>query len=86
MAALTPAHRKAIRARKRRYFDLVRETIVELQAQGKLRDVDPTVAAFALFGMINWISRWYRPAGKLTAGEVMDDFLEIALNAVLRNA
>src|SRR5579884_1434147 len=85
MAALTPAHRKAIRARKRRYFDQVRETIGELQTQGKLRDVDPTVAAFNLFGMINWISRWYRPDGKLTPDQIMRDFLQIALNAVLRN-
>jgi hypothetical protein len=30
---------------------------------GKLRDVDLTVAAFSLLGMINWLSRWYQADG-----------------------
>ena len=86
MAALTPAHRRAIRGRKRAYFDLVRQTLEELAREGKLREVSPTVATFNLFGMINWISRWYRPDGKLSPAETMSDFLQIAMNAVLRSA
>ena len=85
MAALTPAHRRIIRARKRIYFDLLRQTLEELATQGKLRDVSPTVATFNLFGMINWISRWYRTDGKLSPAETLRDFLEIAMNSVLRN-
>ena len=85
MAALTPAHRRAIRVRKRAYFDLLRRTLEELGGEGRLREVSPTVAAFNLLGMINWISRWYRPDGKLTPRETLRDFQIIALNAVLRN-
>src|SRR6185437_1770112 len=45
-------HRKQILDRKRAYFDLVRGTLAELQARGRLRDVDTTVAAFGLFGTL----------------------------------
>ncbi len=82
--ALTPAHRRTILARKRAYFDLVRRTLDQLAADGRLRPVNSTVATFSLFGMITWISRWYRRDGKLTPEETLKDFLEIALSAVLR--
>jgi AcrR family transcriptional regulator len=84
MAALTPVHRRAILLRKRAYFDLLRQTLDQLALEGKLRQVSPTVAAFSLFGMITWISRWYRRDGKLTPDETLRDFLDLALGAVLR--
>jgi AcrR family transcriptional regulator len=84
MHGLTPAHRKVIRARKRAYFDFIRDTLNQLASEGKLRDVSPTCAAFSILGMILWLSRWYRRGGKLTPAEVLRDYGEIALNAVLQ--
>jgi TetR/AcrR family transcriptional regulator, cholesterol catabolism regulator len=85
MYALTPAHRRTIRARKRGYFELVRQTLEELAAEGKLRDVSPTIATFSLFGMVMWISRWYRRDGTLSPQETLRDFCEVAVSAVLKN-
>ena len=85
MSGLTPTHRRIIKKRKRLYFELLRETLLELDAVGRLRDVSPTVAAFSLLGMILWISRWYRRDGKLTAEQVLSDFLKVALNAVVKS-
>lgn len=48
------------------------------------RDVSPTIAAFSLFGMINWISRWYRRDGKLSPQKTLEDFLEVAVNSVIK--
>lgn len=84
IAALTPAHQRTIRNRKRTYFELVRQTLDQLAAEGKLREINSTVATFSLFGMILWISRWYRRDGDLTPQEVLRDFHEMALSAVLR--
>ena len=64
--ALPPAARRQIEQRMRVYFDLVRDTLAELQAAGRLRDVDPTVATFSLIGMILWLPRWFRQDGRLT--------------------
>jgi TetR/AcrR family transcriptional regulator, cholesterol catabolism regulator len=84
MPALTAAHRRIIKARKRAYFDFIRQTLQQLETEGKLRDIDPTTATFSLLGMVLWISRWYRRDGKLSAEQVLRDYLEIAVNGVLR--
>ena len=55
-----------------------------LKKQRKLRGVDVTVAAFAITGAINWLSRWYRPGGSLSAEEIAWQIADIALNGVLR--
>jgi AcrR family transcriptional regulator len=84
MPALTAAHRRIIKGRKRAYFDFIRQTLQELESEGKLRDINLTTAAFSLLGMILWISRWYRRDGKLSADQVLHDYVEIAMNGVLK--
>ena len=64
--ALPPGSRKQLEERMRAYFDLVRDTLRELRAAGRLRDVDPTVAAFGLIGTILWLPRWFRQNGRLS--------------------
>jgi AcrR family transcriptional regulator len=86
MPALTAAHRRVIKARKRAYFDFIRQTLQELESAGKLRDVNPTTATFSLLGMILWISRWYRRDGTLSAEEVLKDYVDIAMNGLLKRA
>jgi len=84
MAGLTPVHRRKVQQRKRAYMDLMRDTLRQLKDEGKLKDVDTTVAAFSLFGMLLWLSRWYRPDGKLTGEEVANEIEKIAFGGLLR--
>lgn len=84
VGALTPKHRKVILARKRVYVDLVRGTLEALRAEGKLRDVDPTVATFSLFGILLWLPRWYRNAGRLASEEVLEHVTRLVRGALLR--
>ncbi len=84
VAGLSPAHRRKIDQRKRAYFDLVRDTLKQLEGEGKLKDVDITVAAFSLFGMLLWLSRWYRPGGRLTGEKVAEEVCKMALGGLLR--
>jgi TetR/AcrR family transcriptional regulator, cholesterol catabolism regulator len=85
MSALTTAHQRVIRNRKRNYFELFRDTLHELAAEGKLREVDPTVASFSLLGMMMWTSRWYRRGGKLTPQQATADLLEMATHSILKS-
>ncbi len=85
MWALKPTHRRIIKSRKRAYFDLIRGTLQRLESEGKLRDVCPTVATFALLGILNWSSRWYRRDGKVSPQEALHSLVAMGLNAVLRN-
>jgi AcrR family transcriptional regulator len=81
--ALPPSLRKKVEQRQRVYFDLIRDTVGELKASGRLRDIDPTVAAFSLLGMILWLPRWYRQGGRLTQDRVADQMAELAVSGLL---
>jgi AcrR family transcriptional regulator len=83
MAGLTRAHRRVVTERQRAYFELVRSILKRLSDEGKLRDVDVTVAAFSLFGMLLWVSRWYRPDGRLTSEQVADQIIHIAYGGLI---
>lgn len=83
--ALTPAQNRVIVRRKREYLDFLRHTLKELQKEGKLRDIDVTVAAFGILGTINWISRWYQPGGALDASEIADQIVEMTLHGLRRS-
>ncbi len=72
--ALTFDQRVIVQNRRRDYFDFVRNTLIELQQQGKLRDMDITTATFTLFGMILWLPRWYRSGGKRPVDKVAKTF------------
>jgi AcrR family transcriptional regulator len=84
--ALPPAARKQIERRMRVYFDLVRDTLAELKAAGRLVDLDPTVATFSIIGMILWLPRWFRADGRLTQEQVAADIARLALAGVLAPA
>ena len=55
-----------------------------MQEQGTLRRIDTTVAAFSIAGAVNWLSRWYRPEGKLGADEIAKQIADAALHGVLK--
>ena len=46
---------------------------------------DPKLVSFVIFGAINWIPRWYDPAGRATSHEIAQVFAD-TLVAGLRNA
>ena len=83
-ASLTPSHRRTITARKRAYLDFIRQTLKQLADEGKLREINPTIGAFSLLGMILWISRWYRRDGKISAEKALKEYVEIGMSAVLK--
>ena len=84
--ALPPAARRQLEERMRRYVELVRDTLLELKALGRLKDVDPTVAAFSVIGMILWLPRWFRQDGRLTQQQVAKELAKLALNGLLQPA
>lgn len=84
ITALTPAQSRKITRRKREYFDRLRDVLEELKRAGRLHDVNTTAAAFSLLGMINWLSRWFRPDGPLTAEQAADELSRIALHGLFR--
>jgi|SRR5579862_1566909 len=82
--ALPSPARERIEERMRGYFGLMRDTLAELRTVGRLRDVDVTVAAFGVLGMILWLPRWFRHGGRLTEDEVAEEVAKLALGGLLK--
>ena len=81
--ALPAAARRAIDTRKKRYIRFLEGTIRELVMRRIARRVDPTIAAFALLGMVNWTYQWYRPGGRLGVEALADSMTDFYLGGLL---
>ena len=81
--ALPAAARARLDARKKRYIRFLEKTIRELVMRKVARPVDPTVAAFALLGMVNWTSRWFRPDGRLDEETLATSMTEFFLRGLV---
>jgi AcrR family transcriptional regulator len=64
---LTGAAREQINARKRRYVHVLESSFEEAMREGRIRPVEPRVAAFAFLGQVLWIYKWFRPDGRIPA-------------------
>jgi AcrR family transcriptional regulator len=80
---LAPEHYQAIREVWRRAFDLVRTALKELEASGKVKNMDETFATFALIGMSSWVFYWFDYSRKESATKLFETFQEIFFKGTL---
>jgi AcrR family transcriptional regulator len=67
---LPPPSRKAFRAQKRKIDERIRALIEEGVADGSISATDVRLTAFTVSGALNWIARWYDPAGPMQPAEI----------------
>ena len=82
LEALTPTHLKAVIIRRDRFEHGVREVLQEGMADGTFANGDPKLLAFALFGAVNWIPRWFKPQGASTSQEIADHFADYLISGL----
>jgi TetR/AcrR family transcriptional regulator, cholesterol catabolism regulator len=75
--SLTGEGQRRVNAIKRRYVDLLEKLLKE--ASPEETAVDRSAAAYALFGMMNWIYNWYNPAGEIDPQQLADLIARIFL-------
>ena len=68
---LSAERRRRVVAMEREYLELVRGVIREGQRRRRFRRVDPTVAAFSLFAILNTLDSWYKRKGALRPKELV---------------
>jgi AcrR family transcriptional regulator len=74
---------RAALERRRAFDDEVTVLVRAAQAEGSVRaDIGASVATRLLFGMVNSIVEWYRPAGPEGAAQLADDVLTVALDGL----
>ena len=79
---LTPAHRRKYVALRDQFEEGVRALIREGIAKGDFVKQDVRTAGFAILGAINWIPKWYRTDGELTARAIAERFGDMFVRAL----
>ncbi len=77
LEALSPAHLKAVIVRRDAFDRGVRRVLEQGMADGVFAAGDQKLLAFALFGAVNWIPRWYSPDGPASSEQIADLFADI---------
>lgn len=75
--SLTGKRADEIHRLKRRYADLLQAIVGAVPGT-----TSPSVAAYALFGMMNWTYTWYRPDGRLPPEDLADAFTKLVLHGI----
>jgi TetR/AcrR family transcriptional regulator len=74
LEALSPAHLKAVIVRRDKFDHGVRLVLEEGMASGVFAPGNAKLLAFALFGAVNWIPRWFSPGGPASSQAIADLF------------
>lgn len=65
------------------YQQLLTQLLQQGVDSGELRsDLDVTVAGYAILGMCNWMYRWYKPEGHMSAEAIADVFTKLVLEGL----
>jgi TetR/AcrR family transcriptional regulator, cholesterol catabolism regulator len=73
-----------ITGQTRTFERIVMGLIAELIDTGEMRrDIPVSIAANAIFGMLNWTHRWYQPGGPHPAAEVSGAFCDIFFDGMM---
>jgi AcrR family transcriptional regulator len=83
--ALSPALLKKVIAKRDRIDKGFRKILSDGMKAGVFAERDPKLVSFVIFGAINWIPRWYDPAGRATSHDIAQVFADY-LVAGLQNA
>jgi AcrR family transcriptional regulator len=62
----------------------VRRLIEAGMRSGEFRPGDARLAGFAILGAINWIPKWYRPEGDLSASAIAEGFADQFIRSLRR--
>jgi len=83
--ALSKLLLRKIIAKRDRIDKGFRRILTNGMRSGVFVERDPKLLSFVIFGAINWIPRWYDPAGRATSHEIAQVFAD-CLVAGLQNA
>jgi AcrR family transcriptional regulator len=82
LEALSPAHLKAVIVRRDQFEHGVRRLLEEGMANRTFARGDSKLLAFALFGAVNWIPRWFNPNGSATSDEIASRFADYLISGL----
>lgn len=79
---LSLAGRRAFRTEKRKIDTRLRSLIEDCMADGSIRAGDVRLMTSTVAGALNWIARWYDPAGPLTPRQIAAQVVDILIEGL----
>ena len=84
LQALSPPLLRKVVARRDVFDRGLRAIIQAGMDQGMFAPGDPKMVAFALMGAVNWITKWFDPAGTMTSDEIAAAFADYLVGGLTR--
>lgn len=82
--SLTPEHFQIIREKQDKYRQMILAVINGGMKNGEFRkNIVPEIITMSIFGMINWIYKWFNPEGTYTLEEIHQIYSDFILQAIL---
>ena len=84
LQALSPPLLRKVIARRDVFDRGVRAIIQQGMDQGLFATGDPKMVTFAVMGAVNWITRWFDPAGPMSSQEIGTAFADYLVGGLAR--
>jgi AcrR family transcriptional regulator len=83
--SLSPALLKRVVAKRDEFDKGMRSIIQEGIDQGVFVPGDPKMIEFAIMGAVNWIAKWFDPAGAMTSQQIGDAFADYLVGGMKKS-
>ena len=80
---LRPQDRERVAARRGSFEKNFVAMLQKGMKDGSLRKIDPKLAVFTFMGAINWMPRWFDPAGRLSGKDVARHMTDLLLTGLV---
>jgi AcrR family transcriptional regulator len=81
---LSPEYFKEIELKRDRYKEIMFKVIQDGIERGEFRQELPVpIVSMSIFGMVNWIYKWYQEDGRYSIKEIADIYADLILHSVL---
>ncbi len=84
LQALSPPLLRKVIARRDSFDHGLREIIQQGMDEGRFTPGDPKMVAFAMMGAVNWITKWFDPAGPMTSDDIGRAFADYLVGGLSR--
>lgn len=86
LQALSPLLMKRVIAKRDRFDHGLRQIIQQGIDEGLFRKGDPKMIGFAIMGAVNWITKWFDPAGPATSEQIGHAFADYLVGGLYKTS
>ncbi len=83
LQALSPGLLKRVISKRDRFDRGMRDIIQQGIDEGLFAEGDPKMIAFAIMGAVNWITKWFDPAGPMTSDQIGQNFADYLVGGLM---